>query len=289
MLAKSFTPAHITGFFEICESENPEKKGSKGAGICLSKGVISTVEIQKKQNLEIEIFFNENKSDAPVTKTCIQKLVGNLSYKITVKSEIQLPISQGFGISGAGALSAGLATAKALNLNVTLNDIVKAAHLSEIENNSGLGDVVAQAIGGMEIRRKPGIPPYGLIDKFICNNEIVICVIGDKLETSKILKNPEYRESISTYGSKCLKKIIEKPTIDNLFDLSYEFAKNTNFVSKKVFEAIESCRKIGKASVSMIGNSVFAYGKTEKLKEVLKNFGNVYVCEIDNRGARILE
>lgn len=285
----TFCPAHITGFFKICEAKIPEKKGSKGAGICLSKGVLTTVEAKKSKNLEIEIYLNEKKSNAPVTKTCIRKLVGNLPYKIIVKSEIQLPISQGFGISGAGALSAGVAVSKALNLNLTFYDIVKTAHSSEIKNKTGLGDVVAQATGGITIRKKPGIPPYGFVDKIIGNNKIVICVIGEKLETSKILENPKYRKPISKYGSICLKKLLKKPTIENLFDLSYEFSKKTNFVSKEVFEAIESCRKFGKASVSMIGNSVFAMGKTEKLEEVLKNFGKVYISEIDNCGARILE
>ena len=289
MIAKAFCPAHITGFFEICDSENLEQKGSKGAGICLSKGVVSTVEVERSQILEIEIFLKNIKSKGPVTRACVKKLIGDLKLKIKVYSELQLPGSQGFGMSGAGALSTGLALVKALKLNISPSDIIKTAHLSEIENQTGLGDIVAQAIGGFEIRRKPGIPPFGIVDKISVNHEIVLCVVGEKIDTNEVLKDSNYRKVISNYGSICLKKLLEKPNIENFFDISYEFSKRMKFISKEVFTAIDLCKKYGMASVSMIGNSVFAYGETENLVEVLKDFGKVYVCEIDNFGARILE
>lgn len=38
-----FVPCHITGFFEICDHEDPLMKGSKGCGLVLDKGVSVTV------------------------------------------------------------------------------------------------------------------------------------------------------------------------------------------------------------------------------------------------------
>ena len=43
---KAFSPAHITGFFEICDNnKEPLLKGSRGAGISLKKGVTTKVKI----------------------------------------------------------------------------------------------------------------------------------------------------------------------------------------------------------------------------------------------------
>ena len=43
------------------------------------------------------------------------------------------------------------------------------------------------------------------------------------------------------------------------------------------------------ASMCMLGNSVFATGKTNELCQVLSKFGRVFVCSIDSCGARILD
>ena len=36
---RAFCPGHVTAFFEICDHEEPVKRGSRGAGFCISKGV----------------------------------------------------------------------------------------------------------------------------------------------------------------------------------------------------------------------------------------------------------
>jgi len=43
------------------------------------------------------------------------------------------------------------------------------------------------------------------------------------------------------------------------------------------------------ASMCMLGSSVFAVGKTEELCKSLSSFGKVYVCTVDEFGARVLE
>jgi len=39
----------------------------------------------------------------------------------------------------------------------------------------------------------------------------------------------------------------------------------------------------------MLGNSVFAMGKINELYGVLSKFGKVYICSVDQAGARVLE
>jgi len=39
----------------------------------------------------------------------------------------------------------------------------------------------------------------------------------------------------------------------------------------------------------MLGNSVFAMGKTDELCKVLSSFGKVFACCVNEGGARIIE
>ncbi|MBA3043627.1 hypothetical protein FP804_00645 [archaeon] len=81
--------------------------------------------------------------------------------------------------------------------------------------------------------------------------------------------------------------MIKKPSIENLFNLSYDFAVKTGLANKRIIKIIEEANKYGTSSQAMLGNSVFAIGDTEKLVKTLKNFGKVYVCSI-GRKARVL-
>jgi pantoate kinase len=81
---------------------------------------------------------------------------------------------------------------------------------------------------------------------------------------------------------------ISNPDLERLFILSEDFAKDAELASDKIVEAIDSCSEYGYAGMSMLGNSVFASGETEILENVLKRFGDVVRCEIDNRGARTI-
>lgn len=289
MRGKAFCPGHITGFFEICDDFDDLKKvGSRGAGICLSKGVISTVDVSPSDKQKIRIYLNGEERKANVSELAIKKILGNKKYDITVHSEVQLPVSQGFGMSGAGAFSACLALMSALG-EINQDEAVKAAHVSEIELSTGLGDVIAQSIGGLTIRKKAGIMPYAIVNKIFCEKKVVICIIGNPIKTRTILKNEKYKKLINKHGSKCVDELIKKPDLENFFDLSFKFALKTSLMTKEVHEAIEAAQKYGMVSMAMLGNSIFAIGDTKKLIDVLKNFGKVYMCRVDNEGARVIE
>mgnify|MGYP001299826837 CR=1 FL=1 len=116
-----------------------------------------------------------------------------------------------------------------------------------------------------------------------------ICVIGKKLDTKKILEDSEKANKIIDYGKYCTKRLLEKPSVENLFSLSQIFTKNTKLANERVLEAIEVANKFGLASMCMLGNSIFAMGKTEDLCNVLSSLGKVFVCSIDEYGARVLE
>ena len=190
-------------------------------------------------------------------------------------------------MSGAGALSATYALAHILNLS--REKAIKASHYAEVQLRTGLGDVLASSFGGIEIRREAGLPPWGVIEHIPGVYEIVLCVIGKKVTTKKILTDAVKVNTITQYGRYCLKKILEKPSVENLLLLSQTFTRKTGLADKRVLEAIKAVESHGMASMCMLGNSVFSIGSTNELCKSLAPFGKVYICTVDQCGARIIE
>jgi pantoate kinase len=285
--AFAFAPGHISGFFEPIYNQDLAKSGSRGAGINLTLGSLSEVSIEKSSNQQIYTFINGKKANASVTKLAIKFLIGNKPLKIKVLTKNNLPFGQGFGISAASALSATYALSKLIG--ISKNDAMKASHFAEVTLRTGLGDVMASCFGGIEIRKSPGLPPWGVIEHIPGQFELVLCIIGKKFETKKVLEDPNKSAVVVDYGKFCIKKMIESPSVENLFHLSQSFTKKTNLADKTVIDAIEAANRFGLASMCMLGNSIFAMGKTNELCNILTNFGKVIVCGIDEVGARVLQ
>jgi pantoate kinase len=289
--ACAFAPGHVTGFFEIHdEAEDLSRRGSRGVGICLSKGVFTEVKIQNSDERNIEISLVQGNAPAPVTRGVVERIIGNMPLQVEVSSTLELPQGQGFGMSGAGALSTALALVKALNLDISMNELVCIAHETEISLSTGLGDVMPQSIGGVVIRHKEGCYPQGKLEKIDAEDvEIVLCVIGEELPTKEIITDPDHKRRINENGKRCLHELLETPDLESMMRLSCEFSKDIGLETKEVEDAISAAKGFGMVSMSMLGNSVFAFGKGEQLAGILEKFGEVYICGIDQKGARIVE
>jgi pantoate kinase len=287
MKATAFAPGHISGFFEPVYEQDMSRTGSRGAGINISLGAMSEVFAEGSTKQDFEVFINNKESSAPVTKLALKYLIGENPIKVVVKTKYELPFGQGFGMSAACALSATYALSKIVDLSTS--DAMKAAHFAEVQLKTGLGDVLASCFGGIEIRKSPGLPPWGIIEHIPGKCDLVLCIVGKKLDTKKILENPQKASKVADYGKYCTKKILEKPSVENLFLLSQTFTKKTDLAENRVLEAINAVDKFGMASMCMLGNSVFAFGKTDALCKILSSFGKVTVCSVDECGARILE
>jgi len=288
MKASAFAPGHISGFFEpVYDNADIYRSGSCGSGITSTLGAKSEIDVKPSTKQYIDVLINNKPSNAPVSKLAIKHLIGDTPLQIQVKTTIDLPMQQGFGMSAAGSLSATYALTKILD--IPKENAIKASHCAEIELSTGLGDTIACSFGGIEIRRKAGLPPWGVIEHIPGKYEIVLCVIGEQINTRNILQDKTLMNKITEYGRYCTKKILEKPSVDNLLTLSQLFTKKTNLASTKVLDAIETANKHGMTSMCMLGNSVFSIGDTTNLCKVLSPFGKLFVCTVDQCGARILD
>jgi len=287
MKAKAFAPGHISGFFEPIYNQDINRTGSRGAGINVTFGSVSEVIAENSSTQDLEIFVNNRKSNSPVIRLALRYLLGQSPVKVVVKTKYELPIGQGFGMSAAGALSATYAFAKISG--ISSNDALRASHFAEVQLKTGLGDAIASSFGGIEIRKSAGLPPWGIIEHIPGNMDLVLCIIGKKLETKRILEDTNKITKIIDYGKYCTKKLLQKPSVENLFVLSKTFTEKTNLADEKVHSAIKAASKFGYASMCMLGNSIFAMGKTDELCNVLSSFGKIFICNVDEFGARVLE
>ncbi|MCK5636898.1 MAG: hypothetical protein KAH91_05690, partial [Thermoplasmatales archaeon] len=276
MKATAFSPGHISGFFEPVYNQDMSRTGSRGAGINISLGAISEVTAEGSAKQSFEIYINNKKTSAPVTNLAFKYMLGDNPLRVVVKTTMDLPIGQGFGMSAASALSATYALAKITN--VSKNEAMKASHFAEVQLKTGLGDVIASCFGGIEIRKSAGLPPWGLIEHIPGKYDLVLCIIGKKLDTKKTLSDSTKASKIIEYGKYCTKKLCENPSIEHLFSLSQIFTKKTELADKRVLDAINAANQYGMASMCMLGNSVFAIGKTDELCKTLSSFGKVYMC-----------
>ncbi|MBN2111190.1 MAG: pantothenate kinase [Methanosarcinaceae archaeon] len=286
--AKAFAPAHITGFFEVHEHSDPLRKGSTGCGIVLDAGIETTV-ICGKGIAETEILLNGRKVRGQTIRTVIEMLT---DMPVKVESRAELPIGVGLGASGAGALGTAYALNSALCLNHTGNELSQVAHLAEVKNSSGLGDVAAQSLGGVVIRKTPGAPGMGRYDRIPCSEQEVLCIILGELSTPSVLGSGEMVESISREGRSAMKRLMERPTLEEFMLCSRDFSMGTGLAGDRIMDIIEAVESAGGlASQAMLGNTVFAIthdpGNNAVADAILK-FGDVLHCRINTSSVKLV-
>lgn len=294
-------PGHITGFFEICKNGRDARyTGSRGAGVCIDKGVETDLTVLDNDEVKVDITLNGEDIAAPVTQSVVNQFLEfkKQSYLVLVRHNVEVPMSAGFGASGAGALSTAYALNKELELNMTRNAIATVAHIAEVENQTGLGDVIAQTYGGVEIRLEPGAPGIGRVDQIIPDPTLkVVCVNMGKLETKSILSNPTHQERINRAGKKLIAELLQNATIENFLRLSKKFMEESELLSSELKELliyVEDLHSIP-ASMVMLGESLFTFAeraKSDELKDEIQAYSpelKVFTCEIDYIGPRVIE
>lgn len=299
--ASAFAPGHITGFFEICDqSEAILKKGSRGVGVCIAQGIRTRVRLKPAKTNSIETKINGEKTDSAsvsyeVANSFLSKI--HKTYNLLVEHETEIPIGCGLGASGAGALSLAIALNKVLITKKTVIEAAQIAHIAEIKYKTGLGTVLGQTAGGLEIRMKPGGPGFGVIDSLsIKKNYRVVCIIFDKLSTKKILINQKIREKINQYGNKALKSFLKRPNINEFMKVSRDFTDSVGLLSSRLRKLIDVTDEQGFiCSQAMFGETLFSIVTESNVTKLIETFCSaapiphwIINTTVDNNGARLL-
>jgi pantoate kinase len=285
---EAFCPGHATAFFEVHEDPDPRAKGSRGAGLSITLGVHTLARVRDAARSSVDIFVNERRQKAEVTRRVVDKLAGSRSMEIKILSETPLPVSQGFGVSAAAALSTALALNEALGQGLPREELVAIAHETEVECRTGLGDVVPASIGGMDLRSRPGGPGHGEVRTFPVKADLLLTVLGPELPTRSVLEDPTKVAAINRVGGSLIEEFARAPSLEKLFDLGNRFSEQTGLANRTVLEVIRASRMFGRATMAMLGNAVFAMGNLDQLATLYRKFGTLQRCEVDNEGARVL-
>ncbi len=244
--ARAFVPGHMTGFFSAHPDDDPTKAGSRGAGIAIDDGV--AVRLEPGDGLEL--------NGASATIEAVDRVLDALRATARVVVETDLPLGAGFGVSGAAALGTALATNAVFDRGLSENELVTVAHGAEVQAGTGLGDVVAQARGGVPIRLEPGAPAHGAMDGVPERRPIEYVSFGE-VSTESVIGGDT--EELTAAGNRALSALVAEPTMETFMESSRRFAREADLLTPRVEEAIRDVSAVGgEAAMAMLGETVFA-------------------------------
>ncbi len=295
MESRAYAPGHITGFVEFpIRIGDPLILGSRGAGVCIDHGILTHIILEPSNKNHVNIYINNKlEDDAEVSKYVISYYLMNTSKKfnIEVRHYSSIPIGYGLGSSGAAALSLSLALNNLLNLFDNLK-AAQVAHIADLECKCGMGTVIAEYYGGLELRLKAGAPGIGYVKQLQFNDNYKVVILPlNPISTKEFLTNKI--SLINGIGGKMLKELEENPTIDEFLRLSFLFARSIKFGDKRSYDIIEELRANGYySSLAMFGESIFTIVKNDEINDVcsiLTKYGKPIITNINKDGAKVID
>jgi pantoate kinase len=179
------------------------------------------------------------------------------------------------------ALGTALAVAELRDLELSENELVTIAHGAEVQSGTGLGDVVAQARGGMPIRLEPGGPEHNYLDGLPARPCVEYYSIGE-LSTESVLAGDEGQ--LTDAGRTALSRLVADPTLDTFMEASRLFSREAGLVTEELAAVIQDVNEVdGSAAMAMLGKTVFAIG------DALTEAGyDATSCRVDASGATLV-
>jgi pantoate kinase len=180
---------------------------------------------------------------------------------LTVRIAHELPIGQGFGMSAAGALATALAVGA---LSARPRELaVRVAHLADLFGGGGLGGVAAILGGGIEVRTRAGIPPFGKVVHRPFPFPLLIGVVGRPIPSPSVLHDPSALRRIAR-AAEGWEELATDADPDRFFRLSERFTDRAGLASPAVRRTIVALRRRGAAAgQAMFGESFFARPRSD--------------------------
>jgi len=281
----AYTPGHVTGIFHIADlAEDPLHRGSLGAGFSIDTGVTTRITVLDETPGEPVFSIGgipsaDLKVSAALYRHFTESLPDIPAKHLQIDHIIKPPQGSGFGTSGAGALSLALALNQCFGKPFSSEAVAGLAHITEIECRTGLGTVIGEFYGGVEIRTAPGAPGFGKIVTIPHSRDTrAVFAVRGPYSTSVALSDPEIRDSVNRAGSAALKQLQKEPCLKKFQELSRQFALDTGLCTpwvQSVLHLLEKKDIVG--SMLMFGEAVFALVDTDRVREVeslLRKHGN---------------
>jgi len=276
----AFAPGHVTGFFTpAVGARDPRARGSTGAGVVIALGATAEVRWQPGGPSRVSVSADVP-GPLPISEEVARRLVPPRSGRVTVRLTHQLPVSQGFGMSAAGALSTALSLAGLFG--ISRQRAVEVAHLAELFGGGGLGGVAAILGGGLEFRVQPGVPPYGRVVHRPFPPPLFVGVVGGPIPSPRVLGDPRVLRRIAA-SAQAVWNANRAPSLVEFLDASERFTDDVRLASPSLRRTLGAIRSAGGwASQAMFGRSFFAVPRSGTARRRL-------LRELERRGIHAVE
>lgn len=293
----AFSPCHITGFYhKILNHSSKLNSGSVGAGVSLADGVTTRVRIYDTvPNTSFDVSINGAMTESAIVSNKVLrdyiKLV-NRPVHISVSHDTKIPIGFGLGTSGAAALSLSFSLNDALGTCLSTLECAQVAHCAELSCMTGLGTVISEFTGGLDLRTLAGAPGVGKVEKIPLYGMSVAAVCLSPVSTARCVNEQEHRLTIK--AAKFLTQLLESRSINDFLKFSFEFSASLGIISGRCKSLIQLLKTNGFAgSVALFGKTVFTIVSDNEINSVLQLLKDYDRCcivaDVDNVGARLLK
>ena len=256
MINTAFAPGNVSGVFKIVRDDDPRRMHSLGMGFTVSHGVTAAV----SEAPAVEIAFNGEVFDFATVRNVVEALSGR---PVKVVLESALPLSGGFGLSGASALATAYALNARFELGLDERALGMAAHVAEVKNLTGLGDVCGQFHGGCLAKLVPGDPLAAVA--LPVSEQAVFYRYFSPIRTQEIIGDPEHAARINAAADAALADLGdlvdqgvsafgEYVTVAKRFSVASGLLRHPDV--RRIIAEVEAAG--GAASMIMLGNAVFS-------------------------------
>ncbi len=261
-MASAFAPGNISCVFKIIPHPDPARMHSLGMGFTIKEGVQVSVSKQR----QTRVLFNGKDINFPTVRAVVHQLIKDTNISgVVVDLTSPLPLGCGFGLSGAAALATAYALNKLIGTQKENEELAMIAHVAEVENRTGLGDVCSQYHGGCLVKLKEGAPLVA--DKLSIPEQPIYYRYFGPIRTSEVLRDKEQTKHINRAADTALtilQKLTRTQSNPDLFTECFAVAKQFSVDSgllndTRVIETVAQIEAAGGvASMIMLGNGVFS-------------------------------
>ena len=265
----AFAPGNMSWVFKIIPHDSPALMHSLGLGFTVRDGVEVEVSLDANAAEGSKVYFNGELIEFPTVDSLIDKLT---PQPVGVRIQSTLPLSSGFGLSGASALACAYALNRLFDLGNGEEDLAMMAHVAEVENLTGLGDVCAQYHGGCLVKLTPG-QPLAARPMPIEEQPIFYRYFGP-ISTRDVLSDPDQAARINAAADSGLAalgelSVRESVGMNDCIRVCRRFAEDSGLMRdarvRGLIDDIEAAG--GEASMIMLGNAVFSTSRFEGCRE----------------------
>jgi pantoate kinase len=254
--ATGFAPGNVSCVFKVIPDDDPARMHSLGMGFTVTEGVTATVRRARRTGTT----FNGQSFDFATVRSVLEALS---DQPLHVDLSSKLPLSGGFGLSGASALAAAYAVDALLGLGGKPQRSAMVAHVAEVEHLTGLGDVAGQFHGGCNVKLTPGDPLAAT--RLPVPEQVVHYRYFSPIHTKDVIGSMGQRQRINAAAERALEMLASlqaaaETAFERYIAVAKQFAIESELLrDERVRESITAAERAGgAASMIMLGNAVFS-------------------------------